>query len=96
MLKRRSERRAAARQEHETLQVVSFRIGAELYGLDIRYYVMVNFDGFVKVVDTLGGVQVNVQMPVAESTYPLDSGHSVRIYIPAGPQHMTSCSVCHR
>jgi len=61
----------------------------ELYGLDIRYYVMVNFDGFVKVVDTLGGVQVNVQMPVAESTYPLDSGHSGRIYIPAGPQHMT-------
>ena len=35
MLKRRSERRAVARQEHETLQVVSFRVGAELYGLDI-------------------------------------------------------------
>lgn len=61
----------------------------ELYGLDIRYYVMVNFDGFVKVVDTLGGVQVNVQIPVAESTYPLDPGHLGRIYIPAGPQHMT-------
>ena len=61
----------------------------ELYGLDIRYYVMVNFDGFVKVVDTLGGLQVNVQIPVAESTYPLDTGHSGRIYIPAGPQHMT-------
>ena len=30
MLKRRSERRAVARQEHETLQVVSFRVGAEL------------------------------------------------------------------
>ncbi len=61
----------------------------ELYGLDIRYYVMVNFDGFVKVVDTLGGVQVNVQIPVAESTYPLGSGYVGRIYIPAGPQHMT-------
>ena len=35
MLKRRSERRAVARQEHETLQVVSFRVGAEMYGLDI-------------------------------------------------------------
>jgi len=35
MLKRRSERRAVARQEHETLQVVAFRVGAEFYGLDI-------------------------------------------------------------
>ncbi len=61
----------------------------ELYGLDIRYYVMVNFGGFVDVVDTLGGVLVNVQMPVAESTYPMGGGNSGRIYIPAGPQHMT-------
>lgn len=35
MLKRRSERRAVARQENETLQIVAFRVGAELYGLDI-------------------------------------------------------------
>jgi len=35
MLKRRGERRAVARQENETLQVVAFRVGAELYGLDI-------------------------------------------------------------
>jgi LCP family protein required for cell wall assembly len=61
----------------------------ELYGLDIRYYVMVNFQGFRKVVDTLGGVQINVQIPVAESTYPLAPGVNGRIYIPAGPQHMT-------
>jgi purine-binding chemotaxis protein CheW len=35
MLKRRSERRAVARQEHETLQIVSFQVGAGHYGLDI-------------------------------------------------------------
>lgn len=35
MLKRRSERRAVARQEHETLQVVAFCVGAELYGIEI-------------------------------------------------------------
>ena len=61
----------------------------ELYGLDIRYYVMVNFDGFVKVVDTLGGVQVNVQIPVADDNFPYDTGHAARIYLPSGPQHMT-------
>ena len=46
----------------------------ELYGLDIRYYVMVNFDGFTNVVKTLGGVQVNVQIPVSDDTYPYTSG----------------------
>lgn len=35
MLKRRGERRSVARQDHETLQIVAFRVGAELYGLDI-------------------------------------------------------------
>ena len=60
----------------------------ELYGLDIRYYVMVNFQGFRDAVNTLGGVQVNVQIPVAESDYPVTGGVT-RIYIPAGPQHMT-------
>ncbi len=35
MLKRRSESHEAARQEQETLQIVAFRVGAELYGLDI-------------------------------------------------------------
>ena len=61
----------------------------ELYGLDIRYYVMVNFEGFTRVVDTLGGVQVNVQIPVTDDNFPYDTGHASRVYIPAGPQHMT-------
>lgn len=61
----------------------------ELYGLKIPYYVMVNFQGFREAVDTLGGVQINVQIPVAESTYPAGTGNLRRVYIPAGPQHMT-------
>ena len=61
----------------------------KLYGLDIRYYVKVDFQGFRDVVNTIGGVQVNVQMPVYESQYPAGAGYLTRIYIPAGPQHMT-------
>ena len=61
----------------------------ELYGLDIRYYVKVDFSGFRKTVDTLGGIQVNVQMPVYESQYPAGGGSLTRIYIPAGPQQMS-------
>ncbi len=59
-----------------------------LYGLDIRWYVAVNFEGFRTVVDTLGGVTVNVQTPVVDDRFPGDSGRLTRIYIPAGIQHM--------
>jgi len=60
-----------------------------LYNLDIKYFVEVNFDGFKKVVDDLGGVTINVQVPVQDDGYPSDTGRSSRIYIPAGIQHMT-------
>jgi LCP family protein required for cell wall assembly len=60
-----------------------------LYGLDIKYYVEVNFTGFEKVVDALGGVTVNVQIPVVDDFYPIVQGYHERLYIPAGIQHMT-------
>ncbi len=59
-----------------------------LYGLDIQYYAMVNFSGFENIVDTLGGVTINVQNPVLDDHYPGDKG-TLRVYIPAGVQHMT-------
>ena len=59
-----------------------------LYGLDIKYFVEVNFEGFVKVVDALGGVTINVQIPVVDDRYPGEGGRLERIYIPSGIQHM--------
>jgi LCP family protein required for cell wall assembly len=62
----------------------------ELYGLDIKYFVEVNFEGFIKVMDALGGVTVNVQSPVVDDRFPSgERGRLLRIYIPAGVQHMT-------
>jgi LCP family protein required for cell wall assembly len=58
-----------------------------LYGLDIKYYVLVNFDGFKDVVNALGGVTINVQVPVLDDNFP-DHGQKLRLYIPAGIQHM--------
>ncbi len=59
-----------------------------LYGLDIKYFVEVNFDGFQKVVDTMGGVTVNVQVPVSDDRFPSINGGLRRVYIPTGIQHM--------
>ena len=61
----------------------------EFYGLDIKYFVEVNFDGFKKVVDAVGGVTINVQIPVSDDRFPGETGQLVRLYIPTGIQHMT-------
>ena len=61
----------------------------ELYGVPIKYYVEVNFEGFEQVVDALGGVAVNVQVPVVDDRYPAGGGALQRVYIASGMQHMT-------
>ena len=63
-------------------------IMGNLYGLDIKYFVEVNFDGFRAVVNAIGGVTVNVQIPVSDDHYPGDKGKLLRVYIPSGIQHM--------
>ena len=63
-------------------------IMGNLYDLDIKYFVEVNFEGFVRVVDSLGGVTINVQIPVVDDRYPGEGGRLERIYIPSGIQHM--------
>jgi LCP family protein required for cell wall assembly len=63
-------------------------IVGNLYDLDIKYFVEVNFEGFVRVVDALGGVTINVQIPVVDDRYPGEGGRLERIYIPSGIQHM--------
>jgi LCP family protein required for cell wall assembly len=60
----------------------------ELYDLDIKYFVEVNFAGFKKVVDAVGGVTINVQIPVSDDRYPGETGQLERLYIPTGIQHM--------
>ena len=57
----------------------------ELYGLDIDYYVAVDLDSFRSVVNTLGGVVVDVQLPVYDEGYPSDDGRGkLKLYVPPG------------
>jgi polyisoprenyl-teichoic acid--peptidoglycan teichoic acid transferase len=61
---------------------------SELYDLDVKYFVEVNFNGFKKVVNAVGGVTINVQVPVVDDEYPGSTGRTQRLYIPSGIQHM--------
>lgn len=65
------------------------------FGIEINYYAWVGLNGFISVIDTVGGVDVNVTHPVVDDTYPDDVGthgssqsNYKRVYIPDGPQHL--------
>jgi LCP family protein required for cell wall assembly len=61
---------------------------AQLLGMPINYYVLVNMAGFVDVVDALGGIDVNVPTRLPSPGNPGDAKHEVPEYIEAGQQHM--------
>ncbi len=56
----------------------------DLLGVEIPYYVLINFDGFVNLVDALGGVDIDVEKPLKY----VDHAQDLVIDIPAGRQHM--------
>jgi LCP family protein required for cell wall assembly len=64
------------------------------FHIPIDAYAWVGLDGFVKVIDTLGGVDVDVLHPIDDDAYPKDltpNGDPYayeRLDIPAGPQHL--------
>lgn len=61
---------------------------SEFLGYPIDYYVKIDFDGFVKAVDAIGGVDVVVAKTIHDEEYPtIDYGYET-FHIDAGPQHL--------
>lgn len=65
------------------------------YGITIDRYAWVGLEGFAKVIDTLGGLDIDVTHPIVDDTYPDDTGANAnnpnaykRLYIAPGPQHL--------
>lgn len=62
---------------------------SEFLGIPIDYYAMVNLDGFVDIVDALGGVEIYVPERVVDDAYPNEDGTTTeRIVIEPGWQKM--------
>ncbi len=64
------------------------------FHIPISAYAWVGLQGFVNVINTLGGVDVDVLHPIVDDAYPKDLDPNgdpyayQRLYIPAGPQHL--------
>ncbi len=62
------------------------------FGVPVHYYVLLDFDGFEKIIDTIGGVDVNVERTLHDEQYPdpsPDNPDRVKtIHFDAGLQHM--------
>lgn len=59
-----------------------------LLGVKVDYVAQVDFRGFERIVDTLGGVLLDVPQPLLDAEYPTEDYGVERIYIPAGLQRM--------
>ena len=62
------------------------------FGLKTQYFATVDFHGFEDIVNTVGGVVVDVPRPIKDDTYPTDDFGVERIYFPVGPQLMNGAT----
>jgi LCP family protein required for cell wall assembly len=57
-------------------------------GIPVHYFAEIDFQGFVRVVDALDGIVVDVPRPLLDNEYPAENFAFMRIYIPSGLQQM--------
>ena len=56
--------------------------------LPIDYFVKIDFDGFERIIDTLGGVEIELAQPLDDPYYPDDADGFKPLRIPAGRQRL--------
>ena len=61
----------------------------EILGIPIHHYAMVTLEGFVGVVDAIGGVTLEVPFEIVDEIYPHEDGVTIEsLRIPPGEQHL--------
>ena len=71
------------------------KVVEDLLGIRLNAYALVNFDAFTKIVDSVGGVIVDVRRPVRDESYPTPDYGVERLDITTGPQLMDGSTALH-
>ena len=58
------------------------------FGVPVHYYVRINFVGFEKMIDAIGGITIDVEKRIYDEKYPDQNYGTMVVDIPAGIQHM--------
>jgi anionic cell wall polymer biosynthesis LytR-Cps2A-Psr (LCP) family protein len=72
-----------------------------LLGLQVDYVAVVDFRGFIGLIDTLDGISVDVERPLVDTRFPTASYQYTTVRFAAGPQRMdgatalTYCRIRH-
>ena len=64
------------------------KVAQEISGLDIHYYVQLDFQGFTKVIDDLGGIDIYLETAINDPTYPNFNRGYDPFYIEEGWHHL--------
>lgn len=62
---------------------------AQAFGVPVHYYAKLNFDGFVRIIDALGGIDVEVAETLHDENYPTPDYGVTTIHIEPGKQHFS-------
>jgi LCP family protein required for cell wall assembly len=57
------------------------------FGVPVHYYVRLNFTGFERMVDYIGGIDVDVPETIDDYKYPTEDYGTTHLHIDAGPNH---------
>jgi len=58
------------------------------FGVPVDYWATLDFAGFARIIDALGGVTVEVPYDIYDPTYPDDANGTIELFIPAGTQNL--------
>ncbi|NJK80773.1 MAG: LCP family protein, partial [Chloroflexaceae bacterium] len=69
-------------------QTTEHFLGLSSRGMRIDYTMQINFDGFVSVIDALGGITIDVPVHIIDDAYPTEDFGYMRVEFFPGPQQM--------
>ena len=74
--------------EEDRFQLFKRAVG-EIVNLDLQYYIRVDFNAFVEIVDSIGGITVDVEADIYDPYYPNETDDGYRVFsIKKGIQEM--------
>lgn len=59
-----------------------------IFDIDVQYYAKVDLEGYVAMIDAVGGVTIDVPKQIVDESYPDELGGSEYVVIEAGVQHL--------